>query len=178
IVVFFVVGHIDYARLVRPNGKIIAQPVVWMLAVAAFMCLIVLVPHIGKDVNGARRWLPLGFAQVQPSELAKWAVVLFLAWWLTHEPVDLSRFSRGFILPLIPIGVMCLLVVIQDFGTAALIGLCAFTMLLAGRIKWWHLAAVIPPALAAAVWFVMHERYRRMRMLAFLNPWAAPQDTA
>ena len=43
------------------------------------LCVIVLVPHVGMEVNGARRWLPLGFTQLQPSELAKWAVVLFLA---------------------------------------------------------------------------------------------------
>src|SRR6202008_3780466 len=61
-----------------------------------------------------------------------------------------------------------------DFGTAALIGLCALTMLIAGRVKWWHLAVVIPPALAAGAWFILHEHYRRARMLAFLDPWASP----
>ena len=71
---------------------------------------------------------------------------------------------------------VCLLVVIQDFGTAALIGLCALTMLVAGRVKWWHLAIVIPPALAAGGWFIMHEPYRWRRMTAFLDPFAAPRD--
>lgn len=175
VVAFAIVGHIDYFRLVRPSGSMWKQPFVWMLACAAFACLIVLIPHIGKEVNGARRWLPLGFAQVQPSELAKWAVVFFLAWWLTFEPVNLDSFTNGFLLTLVPVGLLCLLIVIQDFGTAALIGLCAVTMLLAGRIKWWHLAVVIPPALAAAVWFVAHKEYRWRRMTAFLDPWATPQ---
>ena len=91
--------------------------------VAAFTCVIVLIPGIGIEVNGARRWLPLGITQVQPSELAKWAVVLFLAWWLTHRPVDLDEFFTRFLPTLVPIGAICLLVVIQDFGTAALIGI-------------------------------------------------------
>jgi cell division protein FtsW len=68
-----------------------------------------------------------------------------------------------------------LLVVIQDFGTAALIGLCAVTMLLAGRVKLWHLMIALPPALAAALWFVMSEPYRWARMTAFLDPWATPR---
>ena len=175
IAAFFIVGHINYAQLIRPSSTIHRQPIVWMIAIAAFACMIVLVPHIGMEVNGARRWLPLGFVQVQPSELAKWAVVLFLAWWLTEQPIDLDSFTRGFLVTLVPIGAICLLVVIQDFGTAALIGLCAITMLIAGRVKWWHLAIVIPPALGVAMWFVMHKEYRWRRMTAFVDPWAAPQ---
>jgi cell division protein FtsW len=174
---FFIIGHIDYARLMRAASGPLRQPIVWLLLLAAFACLIVLVPGIGIERNGARRWLPLGPLQVQASELAKWAVVLFMAWWLTHQPLDLGRFWPGFVLTLVPIGVICLLVVIQDLGTAALIGLCAMTMLIAGLIKLWHLAVMLPPALLAAGWFVMFEPYRLKRITAFLDPWAAPQGT-
>lgn len=174
-IAFFVVGHIDYKRLIVEHGSLVRQPVIWMLGVAGFTCALVLIPHIGMEVNGARRWLPLGIVQLQPSELAKWGVVLFLAWWLTHPPVDLNNFTRGFLITLVPVGVLCLLVVIQDFGTAALIGLCSVTMLIVGRVKWWHLAVVFPPALAAACWFVMHKEYRWKRMTAFLDPWASPE---
>jgi cell division protein FtsW len=172
---FLVVGHIDYSKFLRAGASPLRQPIVWMLALAAFACVIVLVPHVGKEVNGARRWLPLGFVQLQPSELAKWAVVLFLAYWLSEQPVDLSDFKKGFLLTMVPIGAICLLIVIQDFGTAALIAVCALTMLIAGKVKWWHLAVVIPPAIAAATWFVMHKEYRWRRMTAFVDPWAAPQ---
>lgn len=175
LIAFFSIGHFDYARLPLSGARLIHQPIVWMLAIAGLTCVLVLIPGIGIEVNYSRRWLPLGITQVQPSELAKWAMVVFLAWWLTDQPVDLSNFTRGFLITLIPIGVLCLLVVIQDFGTAALIGLCAITMLVVGRVKWWHLAIVIPPALMAAAWFVMHKEYRWRRMTAFVDPWAAPQ---
>ncbi|MGH7215004.1 MAG: FtsW/RodA/SpoVE family cell cycle protein [Tepidisphaeraceae bacterium] len=171
---FFLVGHVDYARLCRPTHSIWRSPITWLLGTAAFTCLIVLIPHVGIEVNGARRWLPLGIVQVQPSEIAKWSVVLFLAWWLTSRPIDLTTF-KGFLITLAPIGVICLLIVIQDFGTAALIGLCAVTMLVAGRVKWWHLAVVIPPALGVAVWFIAHKEYRLRRLMAFADPWAAPR---
>lgn len=174
-VTFLLVGHIDYALLARRATSLWRAPPVWLIATAAFACAAVLVPGVGKDVNGARRWIGLGPIQVQPSEIAKWASVLFLAWWLARPPVNLDRFFLGFILTIIPIGVVCLLVVIEDFGTAALIGFCTLTMLLAGRVKLRHVAIVIPPALGAAYWFVRHEPYRWTRMTAFLDPWANPQ---
>src|SRR5690606_28618706 len=80
-----------------------------------------------------------------------------------------------YVLTLIPVGVICLLIVIQDFGTAALIGLCSVTMLLAGRIRLWHLGITLPPALAAAFGFIASEPYRWRRMTAFLDPWSNPQ---
>ena len=172
LVTFFAVGHIDYDLLAR--GKGVRVPVLWMLAIAAFTCVIVLVPGIGREVNGARRWLPLGFTQVQPSELAKWGVILFVAWWLAKTPVNVRNFI-GFIITLVPVGAVCLLVVIEDFGTAALIGLSTLMLLVAGRVKIWHLAITVPPALAAGAWFVMHEPYRWKRMTAFVDPFAAPR---
>jgi cell division protein FtsW len=172
---FLLIGHVDYAALGRYPSRIWKTPVLWLLAGSAGLCLLVLVPHVGLEVNGARRWLPLGPIQLQPSELAKWAVVLFLSWWLTNRPLDLSRFATGFLPTVIPIVALCLLVVIQDFGTAALIMLCALGMLLAGRIKTWHLLVVIPPVLMAGMWFIMHKEYRWRRMTAFVDPWAAPQ---
>lgn len=175
IAVFFVVGHVDYLNLIRQRNRIWKSPIVWMLAFATLTCVLVLIPHVGIEKNGARRWLPLGFVQVQPSELAKWGIVLFLAWWLTSRPIDLDRFFTGFIPTVIPVGLICLLVVIQDFGTAALIGLCSLTMLLAGRVRWWHIAVLIPPAVVGALWFVMSEEYRWRRMTAFLDPYAAAQ---
>lgn len=175
ITAFFLVGRLDYTRLVRRNLPAWRQPIMWILAAAVLMCVLVLVPGVGIEVKGARRWLPLGFVQVQPSELAKWAVVLFVAWRITCEHVNMDSFLKGFALTLMPVAVLCLLIVVQDFGTAALIGLCALTILAAGRVKWWHFAVVIPPAIAVASWFVMHKEYRWKRMTAFLDPWAAPR---
>src|SRR5438552_14386867 len=175
IVTFGVVGRIDYTGLLRGTSTIWRNPILWCFAIAGFMCLAVLVPHIGIEKNGARRWLSLGVCQVQPSELAKWAVVLFLAWWLTSRPVDMDRFSR-FLLTLVPVAAIALLVVIQDFGTAALIMLCAVMMLMVGKVKWWHLAVILPPALAAAFWFVFHKEYRWRRMTAFMDPYANPKE--
>jgi len=165
---------LNYKQLAVEGRRWTRSPIVWSLGVAAFCCVLVLIPHIGMEVNHSRRWLKLGPIQVQPSELAKWASVLFLAYWLAYRPIDLNKFFRGFLPTLLPVGILCLLVVIQDFGTAALIATCALTMLIVGRAKAWHLLLVIPPVLLAGFWFVHHEPYRWRRMTAFLNPYASP----
>ena len=121
-VTFFMIGHSTTPGL-HKRESIFASPIFWATVVTIVLCVGVLVPGIGSAVNGARRWIRLGPLQIQPSELAKWAVVLFLAYWLTHKhPQD--RFFTGFIPATIPVAILCLLVVIQDFGTAALIAAC------------------------------------------------------
>jgi len=173
-VAFLLVRRFDYAKLGASKKKILTAPPVWIMVIAMITCAAVLVPHIGIERNGARRWLPLGITQFQPSELAKWAVVIFLAWWLTYRPVNLDKF-QNFLLTLVPVGVLTLLVVIQDFGTAALIAVVAISMCLVGRVKIWHLGVVLPPAMFAGYWFVAHKAYRWKRMVAFTNPYADPQ---
>jgi cell division protein FtsW len=171
--VFLLVGRFDYTRL-EMKSSWLTSPITWLVLTAAACCVLVLIPHVGMQINGARRWLKIGPIQLQPSELAKWAAVLFLAAWLAKPPVDMNKFFTGFVPTLIPVVLLALLVVIQDFGTAALIGVCALTMLIAGRGKTWHLLLVIPPALLAGFWFVHHEPYRWRRMTAFMNPYASP----
>jgi len=169
---FFAVGHLNFEKLaVCKNQLAIAS-----IAVALLTCILVLLPHIGTSVKGARRWLPLGFTQVQPSELAKWAVVIFLAACLSNGKLQIAnRKLLPLILILFPIAAICLLIVIEDFGTAFLIALCALTILLVARVKLWHLALLAPPAIAAGVWFITHKSYRMTRMMSFRDPFANPQ---
>jgi cell division protein FtsW len=172
---FLLVGRFNYAILGRPSTNWRRNPILWMLAIAILCNVIVLIPHVGKSINGARRWLPLGPLQFEPSELAKWGVVLYLSYYLTSRPLNERKFLRGFLPLLVPVAMLCLLVVIQDFGTAALIALCALTMLLAARVRWRHLLFTVPPALLAGVWFLTHTAYRWKRVMAFMNPYADPQ---
>lgn len=176
VAVYAGVGRIDYRRL-APGGdeRLMLSPSVWFLVIAGFLCVAVLVPGIGTSINGARRWIKLGPVQVQPSELAKWAAVLFTAYWLCRTKTDTTRFFGGFLPAVAAVGALCLLVVIQDFGTAALIVGCVLTMLLAGRVKLWHVAVILVPALLGAYWFIAHKEYRLRRIMAFRDPYASPQ---
>lgn len=176
ILTFLLVSRIDYARLLHWSNRTLTNPALWGMVLAIALCGLVLVPGIGHEVNGARRWIKLGPIQLQPSELAKWAVVIYLAWFFTRRPLDPNRFFLGVLPMLAPVGLLCLLVVIQDFGTAALIGLSALVILFVGGARLWQMALLIPPALAAAAWFVMSEPYRWRRMTAFLNPFESPRE--
>lgn len=172
---FLLVGRIDYGFLSRPTSHWRKHPTFWVLMVALFCNLIVLIPHVGKSINGARRWLPLGPLQFEPSELAKWGVVVFLSYCLVQRPLKWEKFFTGFVPMLAPVGVICVLVVIQDFGTATLIALCALAMLLAGRVRWRHLLITVPPAMIAGLWVLTHTEYRWRRVTAFIDPYAQPQ---
>ncbi len=168
---YFFVGKFDYAQLGRRTFW--KNPTVILILVAAVLCAMVLVPGMGKEINGARRWLR--FAPLQPSELGKWSVIFFLCYALTFRPFDVDRFVRGFLPMLAPVGIVLLLVIIQDFGTAALIALCTIVICLAGRVKLRHILVVMVPASAIGFWFVHHKAYRWRRITAFMDPYSAPQ---
>jgi cell division protein FtsW len=172
---FLLVGRINIASLCGPAKSWRSNRIGWIMAIALIGNIIVLIPHVGLSLNHSRRWLPLGPLTFEPSELAKWAVVVYLAFVLSARPLNLDKFFKGFLPLVLPVGVLVTLVVIQDFGTATLIGLVALAMLLAGRVRWRHLFIVVPPVVAAGVLFVTHTAYRWQRITAFLNPYAVQQ---
>jgi cell division protein FtsW len=171
VLTFLISSRLDYRRLAGSTA--VTSPAVWFTILAAMLCIAALLPGVGAEVNGARRWLKIGPLTLQPSELAKWATVLFLAWRLSRPGT--FTFVGGFVASSAIVGLLCLLVVIQDFGTAALIGTAAGLMLFAGPVKLRWLLAAIGPAAAAAVYFVWTEPYRMRRITAFLDPWANPE---
>jgi cell division protein FtsW len=111
----------------------------------------------------------------EPSELAKWVLIVFIAAYAAHQSHQIRSFWRGFV-PLIGVvGLTAALILKEDFGTAALmVGIAGMMMLMAG-CRWWHLAILIPPALAVGYFAVWHVPYRRERFLIFLHPHMDPQ---
>ena len=168
--VYLIVGRLDYTRLAARD--FFRNPTVLFIALSALLCMAVLVPGLGKVINGARRWLR--FIPIQPSELGKWSVVFFLCFCISFRAFDMSKF-KGFAVMLIPVGIITLLVVIQDFGTAALIACCIFLVCMVGQVRMKHLLALTAPALVIGFWFVRHKEYRWRRITAFIDPYSAPQ---
>jgi len=137
---------------------------------------LVFVPGIGKSVGGDYRWISVGPEKYsigfQPSELIKLALIVFLAAWLSRKTVEVRSFTKTFLPAALLVGACVGLVVTQDFGTAAIIGISAVvTMLLAG-VPWYYLASLIPPAGAGFFLFVMQSARRWGRITAMLDPWA------
>jgi len=170
-----VVARFDYRQLLGKSTNPLRAPAVWGMLLAVALCALVLVPGIGKEVNGARRWITLGPIQLQPSEVAKWASVIYLAWCLVKRPFPLDKFWKGFLPTVLPVGVACILVAKEDFGTAALIAVCTLAILLVGGAKIKHLIVVLPPVLALGAVLVAGTPYRWRRMTSFWDPFADPR---
>jgi len=173
VVVLFAASLPDYRRWAF-RSKWYKWPVLWMLVVSAGLLIVVLVPQLGTQINQARRWLriPLGPVSVsfQPSELAKWTIVFFLAGVCAKLGPEIRRYWRRFLPLCCVIGVVCGLIVIEDFGTAAFVALISFLMLVMAGVKWWHLLTLLPFGLAGFIAALFRSPHRLVRLAAFLNP--------
>jgi len=160
--VCFVVSRInlDYAR----------RHVLILAGITAVLLVLVLIPSIGIEVKGSRRWLGYGPLRLQVSEFAKLAMVFCLAHYLAVNQTRISEWKRGFV---IPVGIVTLfagLIVLEpDFGTAALVMAVGLTLLFLAGARWSYiLPALAAVALAFAV-LVIHNPNRLRRFLAFLD---------
>jgi cell division protein FtsW len=149
-------------------------PTIWLLVLAMVLLGAVLVPTLGTEINQARRWLriPLGPVSMsfQPSELAKWTTVFFLAGVCARIGPGIKLFWKRLLPLCLVVAVVCGLIVIEDFGTAAFIALVSFVMLVAAGVKWWHVLTPLPFAIAGFMYILIHSPYRLQRLLAFLYP--------
>lgn len=178
VVVLFAASLPDY-RIWSLRSRWYKWPIPWLLLIA---CVLVVVAHLfGPELNGARRWLriPLGPASVsfQPSEFAKWIMLFFLAGVCVRIGPDIKRYWTRFLPLCAVIGATCVLVVIEDFGTAAFIGLTSFLMLAFAGVRWWHVLTLLPAGLVGFVVALLQEPHRMKRVQAFLNPEGLGQTT-
>lgn len=153
---------------------------IWILLVfAIFLLFLVLIPGIGISVNGARRWLDLGFFRFQVSDFAKLALIFTLAHYLAENQRYIKTFKRGFLIPSSIIGFISLLILVEpDFGTAFLCGLLGFSILFLAGVK---LRYLIPSLTGSFLFFtiaVILNPVRLRRLTSFLDVEANKSDGA
>ncbi|HEX2085924.1 MAG TPA: putative lipid II flippase FtsW, partial [Solirubrobacteraceae bacterium] len=165
----FVVLHVatrvslDYVRRLTPI----------LLGIAFFLCLLVKVPGVGVEVNGATRWLGAGPIQFQPSELMKLALVLYAAHLLALRPQIIQSVKEVASPLLLVTGAAAALIASQpDLGTALVCGFAMAALLVASGMPVRVLAILGGTAVGAILMFAMTAPYRRARLTAFLDPWA------
>lgn len=158
------VSRIDYHVMARLSP--------WILAGTALLLIAVLIPGIGTRHNGARRWIRfLGFG-VQPSEIAKLAVVLFVAAWLSRGTDRAKSFLSGFLPVLAVTGAVGALIVVEpDLGTTILVGVVGVGVGVLAGFRATHLAPFVVPCIPFLYHLVWMVSWRRERLLAFLDPW-------
>ena len=145
----------------------------WLFVVSLVLLMLVLVPFIGKGVNGARRWITFGFMNFQPSELAKFAVLLYAADYMVRKMDVKERFFRAVLPMAAAIAVVGLLLLAEpDMGAFMVISVIAMGILFLGGVNarmFFVIAAVVVVAFAL---MVMLSEWRRERIFAYLDPWS------
>jgi len=180
--VFVVLGILAAAVAFQVPVKVWERLAIWLFAIGAVLLVIVLIPGVGKVVNGSRRWLPLGLVNIQPSEFMKLAAVLYASSYAVRKAAFLhaeqplrQTLVRGF-LPLFAVmtAIGGLLIVEPDFGAFVVIVAIGFGILFLGGLDWRlfaGLSVLLPIALGAVL---VAAPYRIQRLTAFLDPWADP----
>jgi len=164
----FAAMFFDYREL-RPYAK----PV--MLFSIILLCL-VLIPELGRQSFGARRWFRAGPFNFQPSELTKIAMLIYTADFLARKQSKVKDFVGGFLPLILVLGLVCLLVVAQpDLGTSILIGCIVLIMMFVAGARIRHVGLLGILTTPALYFLVIKVPYRMRRITAFLDPWQDPQ---
>jgi cell division protein FtsW len=146
----------------------------YLFAFTILLLIAVLIPGIGKGVNGARRWIPLGPMNFQPSELMKFAVIIFAASYTVQRQEHLQSFVKGFVPMGLAVALVGLLLMLEpDMGALMVIGIIAMGILFLGGInaKLFGGLTLVGILIVAAV--ITLSEFRRQRIFAFLDPWQA-----
>ena len=147
------------------------------IAVSAVLLLLVVIPGIGKSINGSRRWLSFAGISFQPGEMAKYAVVLFMAMTLTVRGKKIQKLFTGILPVLIVPGILFLLILEQpNLSTAGTIIIVSVLMVMLCGAKWKHMAVLGLGGLAVGAYYAWSEDYRRERLLSFTDPFAKMRD--
>ena len=180
--VLAVVSRCGYRRWLINERQFWLSPVVFLMGLSIVLLTLVLIPGVGTEVNYSMRWLVLGSGgyglRFQPSELAKWITVMFIAVYGAQRQDKIREFWRGFM----PVCAVLMLVVgligKEDFGTAVLVGACGVMVMLVAGVRWWHLLVLVPIAAVAFYVLVYSDPTRWNRIMAFLESDSQAQSGA
>ncbi len=167
------VGACGMLIVMRVDYRILAKPMVSgaLVIVSVLLLALVAVPGIGTYINGSRRWLVIGPLSFQPSELAKYAVILFLARALSTGTRDVKRVVRTIApLMLVPAMMFFLILMQPNLSTAGSILIVSVVMVLLAGARWLHLGLLGAAGAALGTFYALSEAYRRARLFSFTHP--------
>jgi cell division protein FtsW len=151
---------------------------VWLFLISLLALVLVLVPGVGREVNGATRWIPLGPLNLQPSELVKLFAIIYIAGYLVRHADDVVNRISGFIRPMILIGIAGALILQQpDFGTTAVMLATVMGMLFLGGVSVMPFVFLFLVVAAGLLVLVLVSPYRLQRVTSFLDPFEDPFNT-
>lgn len=169
IVALVMCRHFPY-RLLKP----LAYPI---LLVAIGLLCIVHIPGLGVNVGGATRWIRIFGFSFQPSEFARLALVIYIAYSMSRKIDEIHDFYIGFLPHLIVLGIFTALIIIQpDFGAIVILGAITWIMLFVGGVRVIHLGGVLLFLFPFIYLFMVNAAYRTRRLMSFMDPWQYSTD--
>ncbi len=169
-----VIGLVVMRVLERRGQDLLGSPIVRLMLAGSFFCLVaVLVPGVGIEAGGARRWLGSSTLEFQPSEVMKLAIVLWLARYLAQHPTRMRQFKPATMPILVCVLPACGLIVLEpDLGTALVLAFTVAAMLVAAGMPLRYLALLALIGIAGVGLMLLANPYERARIVVFLNPWS------
>jgi cell division protein FtsW len=147
----------------------------YLLLTGIVLLALVLVPGLGSHVNGSARWIRLGLFNLQPSELMKLFMIVYVAGYLVRKQDELANFTQGILMMSLVVAVIGVLLLQEpDLGSLAVIGFTVFAMLFLGGVRFWHFALVSGLGIGGVAALTIIAPYRLGRVTSFLDPWAEP----
>ena len=145
----------------------------WLFLAGTLLLIAVLVPAVGREVNGSRRWIPLGIASFQPSELMKLFVVVYAADYTVRKAAFMDNFRKGF-LPMFAVMALIAFLLLRepDFGALVVVTAVAVGILFLGGLNWRLFAGLVLLLAVAFIALILLSPYRLQRILGFMDPWA------
>jgi len=142
------------------------------------LVLLIAVLLLGREVNGSVRWLAMGPFNLQPSELIKLFVVVYLAGYLVRRGDEVRNSVKGFLKPMAVVGLIGLLLLLEpDFGAAVVVTATVLGMMFLGGVRLWQFGILFAVMLASLAALAISSPYRVERLTSFINPWADPFDS-
>ena len=170
--VFLTIGLVAGLVTFQIPLRVWQQLAPWLFVTGVVLLALVLIPHVGRAVNGAQRWIPLGLVNLQPSELMKLAAVLYAADYTTRKLADMDSFRRGFVpMAIVMVLVGALLLREPDFGAFVVIICIAMGILFLGGINVRLFSILFMFLVVAFVVLIWTSPYRRERLFGFMDPW-------
>lgn len=147
----------------------------WILVATIILLAFLVIPGVGHEVNGSKRWISVAGFRFQPAEFAKLVVVIYIAGYLTRMRTRLESFSHGVVMIGIVMSLIGLLLLAQpDFGSFVVITVTVGVMMFLGGVRIWHMLLCVSAAACAFTLMVVMAPYRMARVLSFTDPFADP----
>ena len=161
--------------LSRFNYKILGKFAPILVVVSIVLLLLVFVPGIGFQANGAWRWIQIGPIPMQPSEFAKFTLILFMAKSISNKKDKIRTFFQGVVPYILLMSVYCILIILEPNKSMAMIFvLITFALLFSAGAKITHLLVWGLPLIPAAAYIFIKDKYSLLRITSYMDPWADP----